>query len=250
MNNMSMLLIWVIAIVMISTLIIAVWVYKDAKQRGLNGVLWALLVLVIGNFGGLILYLLVGRTQNNVVCNNCNSKTSGNGGFCSMCGEKIEVKEKSVRSYKGLLIACVVFVCIAIISIVGLVVTYFNASGFQFERQYGAYNSRNDTYINNLSQKSSGDTWKLSFDESSEDYVVTKFYNSKEEPETLTVYGTSSNDGMIIVTVTQDGIRESAIIEIGMSGTQIDLDEFEKGKLEVEVRNVDAKNFDGEIIIK
>ncbi len=248
MNNMSMLLIWVIAIVMISTLIIAVWVYKDAKQRGLNGVLWALLVLVIGNFGGLILYLLVGRTQNNVICNNCNSKTSGNGGFCSMCGEKIEAKEKSVRSYKGLLIACVVFVCIAIISIVGLVFTYFNASGFQFERRYMGYRTGPDGYMKDLNEKSSGDTWELSFDESSEDYTIKKFYNAKEEPELLTAYATSSNNGIAVITVSQGDKSKKAVIE--MVGTDIDLSDFEEGKLEVEVRNVNAEDFNCTIIIK
>ena len=36
---------------------IIIWVYRDAERRGMNGVLWALLVL-IGNLIGLLIYLL------------------------------------------------------------------------------------------------------------------------------------------------------------------------------------------------
>jgi hypothetical protein len=37
---------------------VAIWVYQDARQRGQNGLLWALFVF-IGNIIGLILYLLL-----------------------------------------------------------------------------------------------------------------------------------------------------------------------------------------------
>ena len=39
-------------------LFVVVWVYRDAKRRGMSGVLWALLVLV-GNFVGLLIYFIV-----------------------------------------------------------------------------------------------------------------------------------------------------------------------------------------------
>jgi RNA polymerase subunit RPABC4/transcription elongation factor Spt4 len=39
-------------------IVVIVWVYKDAEQRRMNGVLWALLVF-IGNLIGLLIYLLV-----------------------------------------------------------------------------------------------------------------------------------------------------------------------------------------------
>ena len=39
-------------------IIIAVWVYKDAKARGENAVLWLLIVLILGIIG-LIIWLIV-----------------------------------------------------------------------------------------------------------------------------------------------------------------------------------------------
>ena len=43
-------------------IMVIVWVYRDAERRGLNGLLWALLVFV-GNLIGLIIYLII-RTEN------------------------------------------------------------------------------------------------------------------------------------------------------------------------------------------
>lgn len=51
--SLALLFIWIAVII---------WVYRDAERRGMNGVLWALLVL-IGNLIALIIYLIV-RTDN------------------------------------------------------------------------------------------------------------------------------------------------------------------------------------------
>lgn len=43
--------------------VILIWVYQDANKRGANGLLWAVIVLIIG-LVGLLLYFAVGRNQN------------------------------------------------------------------------------------------------------------------------------------------------------------------------------------------
>ncbi|MCD6457266.1 MAG: PLDc N-terminal domain-containing protein [Thermoproteales archaeon] len=48
--GLVMLIIW---------LFVCFWVYKDANKRGENGVLWALIVLVLGIIGLIIYFLLV-----------------------------------------------------------------------------------------------------------------------------------------------------------------------------------------------
>ena len=48
----ALIIFWVIAIVL------AVWVYKDAKKRDLNAVVWLLIVLLSGCIG-CIIYLIV-----------------------------------------------------------------------------------------------------------------------------------------------------------------------------------------------
>ncbi|OYT30050.1 MAG: hypothetical protein B6U95_01495 [Thermofilum sp. ex4484_82] len=46
-------------VVLIIWLFVCFWVYKDANKRGENGVLWALIVLVLGIIGLIIYFLLV-----------------------------------------------------------------------------------------------------------------------------------------------------------------------------------------------
>jgi len=52
----------VYAIIFIVWILIAVWVYKDAKKRGENAVLWLLVVLLTGIIG-LIIYLVVRKKE-------------------------------------------------------------------------------------------------------------------------------------------------------------------------------------------
>ena len=46
-------------VTLIIWLFVCFWVYKDANKRGENGVLWALIVLVLGIIGLIIYFLLV-----------------------------------------------------------------------------------------------------------------------------------------------------------------------------------------------
>ena len=75
-------------------IIVIVWVYRDAEQRGMNGVLWALLVF-IGNLIGLLIYLIV-RSDNIpastpkkeiYICSNCKKPIDPSFKFCPHCGE-------------------------------------------------------------------------------------------------------------------------------------------------------------------
>ena len=86
--SLVLLVIWIVVIV---------WVYRDAERRGMNGVLWALLVL-IGNLIGLLIYLIV-RSDNLPVpqeteitqeCPACHRNIPADYTFCPYCGAKTE----------------------------------------------------------------------------------------------------------------------------------------------------------------
>ncbi|MFQ6071063.1 MAG: zinc ribbon domain-containing protein [Candidatus Aminicenantales bacterium] len=78
-------------------IVVIVWVYRDAERRGMNGVLWALLVL-IGNIIGLIIYLIVRSdtlqaiqaTPPRKTCPGCKKSVEANYIFCPHCGTRIE----------------------------------------------------------------------------------------------------------------------------------------------------------------
>jgi hypothetical protein len=89
--SLILLVIWIFVIV---------WVYRDAERRGMNGVLWALLVF-IGNLIGLLIYLIVrssnGSTAKEVTtpqpssqtCPSCQLPLSPTYVFCPSCGTRL-----------------------------------------------------------------------------------------------------------------------------------------------------------------
>jgi uncharacterized membrane protein YhaH (DUF805 family) len=73
--------------VLLSGLVMTVgYTYRDAKRRGMNGVLWALLVLILSQylFIGLVIYLLV-RDPLPYSCPQCASAVSARFNFCPNC---------------------------------------------------------------------------------------------------------------------------------------------------------------------
>ncbi len=86
--TLALLVLWIFVIV---------WVYRDAERRGMNGVLWALLVF-IGNLIGLLIYLIVRAdtisapktVQVTQPCPNCQNPVEMGFTFCPHCGTKLQ----------------------------------------------------------------------------------------------------------------------------------------------------------------
>jgi len=85
--SLALLIIWILVII---------WVYRDAERRGMNGILWALLVL-IGNLIGLLIYLIV-RSDNALAqkagqatqaCPSCQKSVASNFVFCPYCAARL-----------------------------------------------------------------------------------------------------------------------------------------------------------------
>lgn len=85
--SLILLVIWILVIG---------WVYRDAERRGMNGLLWALLVL-IGNLIGLIIYLII-RTESRPgipredtpTCPGCQKPIRDDFAFCPGCGHVLK----------------------------------------------------------------------------------------------------------------------------------------------------------------
>jgi len=57
-GGLLMIYVIVLLVVCVISLLIAIWVYKDAKKRDMNAAVWLLIVLVTGCIG-CIIYLVV-----------------------------------------------------------------------------------------------------------------------------------------------------------------------------------------------
>ena len=65
---------------------IAVWVYKDAKSRGMDNAMLLTIVTVITGLLGLIIYLLMRPKGNLVPCPSCQKKRMEGSAKCPHCG--------------------------------------------------------------------------------------------------------------------------------------------------------------------
>ncbi len=89
---LALLFLWIVVII---------WVYRDAESRGMNGLLWALLVFV-GNLIGLIVYLIVRSgvlnpsapptSINQISCPKCGKQVPENFAYCPYCGAALHAQ--------------------------------------------------------------------------------------------------------------------------------------------------------------
>ena len=69
---------------------VGVAVYHDAKQRGMEPLLWALVAMLVPYLLGLIAYLIV-RHPLQSLCTSCRQPVSANDVYCKSCGVSLQV---------------------------------------------------------------------------------------------------------------------------------------------------------------
>ncbi len=70
--------------------LIGVYVYHDAVQRGMNAILWTLLAVLAPAFIGFIIYLLVRSGYSDLKCPNCAATVTEQFTVCPVCGAKLK----------------------------------------------------------------------------------------------------------------------------------------------------------------
>lgn len=114
MLTMLLLALVLMLLALISITLVAIWVYRDAKSRGLEAWVWTLVVVLVPSFIGLLLYFLVGRKEARRACPSCGAQVPERSTFCGYCGAQMPEEGQNhtpKRGGKGLLItglACLV----------------------------------------------------------------------------------------------------------------------------------------------
>lgn len=118
-------------LLLIGTMIgLGLWTYRDAKSRGLEAGMWTAIVVLVPNFIGLLLYFLVGRKQQKIICPSCGTGTEHGKPHCSNCGAPIlqqwnTVSTSSGNSKRPLVIALVCVILTFVLVIGGSVASIF-----------------------------------------------------------------------------------------------------------------------------
>ena len=89
---MSIVALWLVIVpfFIVVPLLLGVFVYRDAKDRGMNALLWACIAALCPSFLGLIAYLLVRGNYSNWKCPRCGGTVRETFAACPQCGAKLK----------------------------------------------------------------------------------------------------------------------------------------------------------------
>lgn len=83
------IMLFFILLVVAVPVIIGVFVYRDAKARGMDPLLWTLLAVFAPGFIGLIIYLVIRREHVRLSCPKCGGEVQQSFVSCPACGQKL-----------------------------------------------------------------------------------------------------------------------------------------------------------------
>jgi Predicted amidophosphoribosyltransferases len=69
--------------------VMGIFVYRDAKARGMDALLWTLIAVFAPGFIGLIIYLIMRREHLKLSCPNCGNEVKQTFVSCPNCGQKL-----------------------------------------------------------------------------------------------------------------------------------------------------------------
>ncbi len=85
---LSLLLVFGVPGILIA--VIGIYVYRDAKNRGMNAVPWTLIAILAPTFIGFIIYLLVRSDYTDLKCPRCDAPVTEQFVICPKCGTKLQ----------------------------------------------------------------------------------------------------------------------------------------------------------------
>ncbi len=88
-SRSTILLLFVFLALLTVPILIGVYVYRDARRRGMNAVLWTLIAVVSPALIGFIIYLLVRGNDPDLRCPKCQRAVAESYAVCPHCGAKL-----------------------------------------------------------------------------------------------------------------------------------------------------------------
>lgn len=70
--------------------LVGVYVYRDARRRGMNGAVWTLIAIVTHGLVGLIIYLIVRASHTGRRCPGCKAPVQQTFNLCPHCGTPLK----------------------------------------------------------------------------------------------------------------------------------------------------------------
>lgn len=229
MNTFLVLGLCLLSIVVMG-MFLGLWTYRDASNRGLNAALWTAIVILGPNGIGLLIYFLVARKQNNVKCSNCDSNISNSSKYCINCGTLVSnAKEIEKRPTKHFLIGFIVSFIIAAMCFGWTIFSVINNEDFEIKSGMSLF----------LLETNTKSKWNISYYKSTSKF--SRNINKEDNtPSTLFVEA-KSDEGDLGLKLEQGSKEEILDIKDTNGIKEIDLSDFNNGKIKLTLINQDCK---------
>lgn len=208
MSNLFMILLPFLLILLFACVpltLLGMWTYRDAKQRGQNAALWVLVVLLVPNLIGLLIYFLVGRKEITIPCEYCHQGIKQGSQYCQHCGAAIPAEPSHPQpksSYKLLIAAAVTlvlpFIFFIVIAFGGFVTNSIlsNSTGSAFQPGYSI----------GMLENNIGSTWEIRFAKANDSYF--KYIHCPESESALQVTSNVKAGTLSLTVLCADGSEE------------------------------------------
>lgn len=81
--------IFLLIIRLVISVLISVWIYRDAKSRGMNAALWVVLTIFTSQLVVVIIYLFARKDKQRLICPRCSSPVEGYYSVCPSCSQPL-----------------------------------------------------------------------------------------------------------------------------------------------------------------
>ncbi len=82
----------IMGLFLVVPILIGVYVYRDATERGMNALLWTLVAVFVPSLIGLIIYLIFRENYSALSCASCGEKVQAGYVTCPSCGASLKEK--------------------------------------------------------------------------------------------------------------------------------------------------------------
>lgn len=239
----------ILVLALAAMVFLCIWTYRDARARGLNAMLWLLVVLLAPGLIGLILYLAIGRNQASALCGQCGAALCAEDQFCRKCGaatgpEGDHAKPRAIPKggNRGPLIGFIVCMGVIVLMVAGLLgaaalapMLYRNHSRAQnapitTQAEEGLINSFElDGLSAGVIQSGWGNQWNLRFAKLGADHR--KEFTFSQDQELVVVSKVSQGTLQITLSAANGTRYETHVLAGGEE--RFPLQDFEPGTLQV-----------------
>lgn len=232
---------------------LGIWVYRDAKARGLNAALWVVVALLVPSFIGLIIYLVVGRNQSTGLCPSCSKAIQPNVKYCPSCGGAVgtangdpdaPAPKPIPRTGKGMLIAFIVCIALILVGIVAYAVLGFYI--FNINRQSGEMPRIMPNISIGSVENHTSRNWHMSFSSLDGEKDNSQLQYDGQNPPAVHVKS-SLESGKLELVLTQGEKQTSVDLSSPQVVMDIDLSGFEPGVIDMKLVAESARDGNVEV---